>query len=120
VRSLQLQGLSGEDGQQILIAKGLEATESQSQTLVNYLGGNPLALKIAATTVQTLFSGNIQAFLAQGSTVFSDLWDLLDQQFDRLSPLQQQIMYWLAINREGVTPAKLQKKSRLKSLGGSY
>jgi hypothetical protein len=110
VKSLQLQGLSGEDGQQILIAKGLDATESQSQTLVNYLGGNPLALKIAATTVQTLFSGNIQAFLAQGNTVFSDLWDLLDQQFDRLSPLQQQIMYWLAINREGVTPAKLQEE----------
>jgi WD40 repeat protein len=38
------------------------------------------------------------------------LWDLLDQQFDRLSPLQQQIMYWLAINREGVTPAKLQEE----------
>jgi hypothetical protein len=74
------------------------------------LGGNPLALKIAATTVQTLFSGNIQAFLAQGSMVFSDLWDLLDQQFDRLSPLQQQIMYWVAINREGVTPAKLHKE----------
>jgi hypothetical protein len=74
------------------------------------LGGNPLALKIAATTVQTLFSGNIQAFLAQGSIVFSDLWDLLDQQFERLSPLQQQIMCWLAINREGVTPAKLHEE----------
>jgi hypothetical protein len=110
VRSLQLQGLSGAEAQQILIAKGLEATESQSQILVNYLGGNPLALKIAATTVQTLFSGNIQAFLAQGSMVFSDLWDLLDQQFERLSPLQQQIMCWLAINREGVTPAKLHKE----------
>jgi hypothetical protein len=108
VRSLQLQGLSGADGQQILIAKGLEATESQSQTLVNYFGGNPLAIKIAATTIQTLFGSNIQAFLAQGRTVFSDLWDLLDRQFDRLSPLQQQIMYWLAINREGVTAAKLQ------------
>jgi hypothetical protein len=110
VKSLQLQGLSGEDGQQILIAKGLEATESQRLTLVKYLGGNPLALKIAATTVQTLFSGNIQAFLAQGSIVFSDLWDLLDQQFERLSPLQQEIMYWLAINQEGVTPAKLHKE----------
>jgi WD40 repeat protein len=110
VRSLQLQGLLGVDGQQILIAKGLDATESQRQTLVNYFGGNPLALKIAATTIQTLFGGNIQAFLAQGRTVFSDLWDLLDRQFQRLSPLQQQIMYWLAINREGVTPAKLQEE----------
>ncbi|MCA1992267.1 MAG: hypothetical protein LDL41_09530, partial [Coleofasciculus sp. S288] len=110
VRSLHLQGLSGVEAQQILIVKGLEATEAQSQTLANYFGGNPLALKIAATPIQTLFGGNIQAFLAQGSTVFSDLWDLLDRQFDRLSPLQHQIMYWLAINREGVTPAKLQEE----------
>lgn len=108
VRSLHLQGLLGTDGQQILISKGLDAKESQQLTLVKYFGGNPLALKIAATTVQTIFGGNIGAFLAQGSTVFSDLWDLIEQQFDRLSPLQQQIMYWLAINREGVTPAKLQ------------
>ena len=110
VKSLQLQGLSNADAQQILIAKGLEATKSQSQPLVNYLGGNPLALKIAATTIQALFGGNIQEFLAQESTVFSALWDLLEQQFERLSPLQQQIMYWLAINREGVTPAKLQEE----------
>jgi hypothetical protein len=110
VRSLQLQGLSGEDAQQILIAKGLDATDSQRVALVKYFGGNPLALKIAATTIQTLFGGNSQAFLAQGRTVFSDLWDLLDRQFERLSPLQQQIMYWLAINREGVTSAKLQNE----------
>lgn len=110
VRSLHLQGLPSADGQQILIAKGLEPTESQSQTLVNYFGGNPLALKIAATTIQTLFGGNIQGFLAQGSSVFSDLWDLLDRHFERLSPLQQQIMYWVAINREEVTPAKLQEE----------
>jgi hypothetical protein len=107
VRSLQLQGLSGADAQQIFMAKGLEATELQGLTLVNYFGGNPLALKIAATTIQTLFGGNIQAFLAQGRAVFSDLWNLLDRQFDRLSRLQQQIMYWLAIHGEGLTPTKL-------------
>ncbi|HEY9667225.1 MAG TPA: hypothetical protein V6C91_10495, partial [Coleofasciculaceae cyanobacterium] len=110
VRSLHLQGLSGADGEQILIAKGLEATELQRLALVKYFGGNPLALKLAATTIQSLFGGSIQAFLAQGRTVFSDLWDLLDQQFQRLSPLQQQIMYWLTIHREGVTPAKLQEE----------
>ncbi|MEP0855826.1 NB-ARC domain-containing protein [Trichocoleus sp. DQ-U1] len=109
VRSLTLKGLSGADGEQILIDKGVDAASSQLRKIVNYFGGNPLALKIAATTIQTLFGGNIQAFLAQGTTVFSDLWDLLEQQFERLSPLQQQIMYWLAINREGVTPAKLQE-----------
>ncbi|GAB4175580.1 MAG: hypothetical protein Fur006_06120 [Coleofasciculaceae cyanobacterium] len=110
VRALQLQGLSGAEGEQILIAKGLDATEPQRLALVKYLGGNPLALKLAATTISTLFGGSIQAFLAQGHTVFSDLWDLLDRQFQRLSPLQQQIMYYLAMNREGITPTQLQEE----------
>lgn len=110
VRALQLQGLSGTEGEHILIAKDLDGTGSQRIALVKYLGGNPLALKLAATTISTLFGGSIQAFLAQGRTVFSDLWDLLDQQFQRLSPLQQQIMYYLAIHREGITPTQLQEE----------
>ncbi|MCC3498430.1 MAG: AAA family ATPase [Microcoleus sp. PH2017_15_JOR_U_A] len=107
VRSLKLFGLSPPVCQQILADKGLKATLLQSRDIVNYFGGNPLAIKLAATTIQTLFGGDTKAFLAQGNTVFSDLWDLLDRQFDRLSPLQQQIMYWLAINQEAATPAKL-------------
>jgi len=107
VRSLKLCGLSPPVCQQILADKGLNATLLQSRDIVNYFGGNPLAIKIAATTIQTLFGGDIQGFLLQGNTVFSDLWDLLDRQFDRLSPLQQQIMYWLAINQEAATPARL-------------
>lgn len=110
VRSLQLQGLAVSEAQQILIDKGLVATTGQYHTLVNYFGGNPLTLKIAATTIQMLWGGDIQAFLAQGSTVFSSLWDLLEQQFQRLSTLQQQVMYWFAINQEGITPVKLQAK----------
>jgi NB-ARC domain len=107
VRSIKLFGVSPPICQQILAAKGLKATLLQCHVLVNHFGGNPLALKLAATTIQTLFGGDIHAFLVQGNTVFSDLWDLLDRQFDRLSPLQQQIMYWIAINQEGATPAKL-------------
>lgn len=108
VRSLKLFGVSPPVCQQILTDKGLKATLLQCQNLVNHFGGNPLAIKLAATTIKTtIFSGDIDAFLAQGNTIFSDLWDLLDRQFDRLSPLQQKIMYWLAINQEGATPAKL-------------
>ena len=103
VRSLKLFGVSPPVCQQILADKGLKTTLLQCQVLVNYFGGNPLAIKIAATTIKNIFCGDIHAFLAQGNTVFSDLWDLLD----RLSPLQQQIMYWIAINQEGGTPAKL-------------
>ncbi|MEG4368816.1 NB-ARC domain-containing protein [Microcoleus sp. B4-C5] len=107
VRSLQLFGISPPVCQKILADKGLKPTLLQCQNLVNHFGGNSLAIKLAATTIKTIFSGEIDAFLAQGNTVFSDLWDLLDRQFDRLSPLQQQIMYGIAINQERATPANL-------------
>lgn len=107
VRSIQLFGVSPPVCQKILADKGLNATLLQCQDIVNYFGGNPLAIKLAATAIKIFFGGDVQAFLLQGNTVFSDLWDLLDRQFDRLSPLQQQIMYGIAINRKGLTPAKL-------------
>ncbi|WP_310481431.1 NB-ARC domain-containing protein [Chamaesiphon sp. VAR_48_metabat_403] len=108
VRSIQLSGLSIAAAHHILIDKGLGSSVVDRENLINYVGGNPLALKLVATSVSNLFSGDIESFLAQGAGVFSNLQDLLAQQFDRFSPLQQQVMYWLAIDREGVTPARLQ------------
>jgi WD40 repeat protein len=108
VRSLQLSGLDLAAAQHILIDKGIATSLLEQHNLINCVGGNPLALKLVATSIQNLFNGDIQAFLAQGTTVFGNLWELLNQQFDRLSVLQQQVMYWLAINREGVTPDRLQ------------
>ncbi len=110
VRSWQLQGLSFSASRQILSDKGSIATVNQSQVLIDRLGGNPLALKIVASNIHNLFNNDTSAFLAQGNTVFGSLWQLLDQQFQRFSSLQQQIMYWLAIVREGITPAQLQPK----------
>jgi WD40 repeat protein len=110
VRSLQLQGLTFSASRQILSDKGSIATTNQAQVLIDRLGGNPLALKIVASSIHNLFNNDISAFLAQGNAVFGSLWQLLDQQFQRFSSLQQQIMYWLAIVREGITPTQLQPK----------
>jgi WD40 repeat protein len=107
VRSLQLQGLSAIEGKQLLEIQGIETSIEQTQALVRHFGGNPLALKLAATTIRTLYGGDTQAFLTQGSPVFSNSWDLLEQQFERLSCVQKQVMIWLAIAREDVTPPKL-------------
>jgi WD40 repeat protein len=110
VRSWQLQGLSLPAARQILNDRGSIATDNQSQVLIDRLGGNPLALKIVASNIHNLFNNDTSAFLAQGNVVFGSLWQLLDQQFQRFSGLQQQIMYWLAIVREGITPSQLQPK----------
>lgn len=107
VRSLRLTGLDQAAAQEILKDKGLVSTEDESRKLIEYYSGNPLALKIAATTIQSLFDGDVSKFLEQDTIIFGDIWDLLDQQFNRLSALEKQVMYRLAINREWVPLPKL-------------
>jgi hypothetical protein len=65
-------------------------------------------LKIVATSIHDLFAGEIQTFLEQDTFVFNGVRRLLDQQFERLPPLEVSIMYWLAINREWTTIAELE------------
>ncbi len=57
-------------------------------------------LKIVAATVRDLFGGDIAAFLREGPGTLSTLRQLLEQQFARLVPLEQEIMYWLSIESE--------------------
>ncbi|MBW4538207.1 MAG: hypothetical protein KME43_03565 [Myxacorys chilensis ATA2-1-KO14] len=40
---------------------------------------------------------NITTFLLQGPITFSDIYELLDEQFQRLSDLEKQVSYWLFI-----------------------
>lgn len=108
VRSLALQGLLTTEGREILQAKGLVGTPEQEQELIGRYSGNPLALKIVATSIQEIFDGNLAEFLAQGTAVFNGIRKLLDRQLNRISALEREILNWLAINREPVSLAELQ------------
>ncbi|HEY9672485.1 MAG TPA: NB-ARC domain-containing protein [Waterburya sp.] len=107
VRSLRLLGLNPESGRELFRHKGTFAgTESQWERLVEHYGGNPLALKLVAAATQELFNGRITEILnyvQQGLAVFDDIRDLLQRQFDRLSEIEQETIFWLAINREPVS-----------------
>lgn len=101
VRSLTLSGLTTTEGREILRGKGsFSGSEDDWQTLIHAYAGNPLALKIVATTIRDLFDRNISDFLAQGTIIFGDIQNLIDRQFCQLARLETEIMYWLAINRE--------------------
>ncbi|MBD2459772.1 PQQ-binding-like beta-propeller repeat protein [Oscillatoria sp. FACHB-1407] len=108
VRSLLLQG-SWDASLALIEAKGLIGTEAEKRQLCEFYSCSPLALKIVASSIQSLFHGHIAAFLQEEAWVFNGLRRLLDQQFERLPPLEQSIMYWLAINREWVAIADLQQ-----------
>lgn len=101
-RSLSLTGLPAEAGRQMLAGRGLRANLAGLDALVHHYSGNPLALKLAAETVYEIFDGDIAAFLQTEALVFDDVRHVLDQQFARLSPLEGELLRWLAILREPV------------------
>jgi WD40 repeat protein len=106
-RSLTLSGLNTTAGAMLLQDFGL-ATTPTTPTLIARYAGNPLALRIAAPTILELFKGNTERFLDYGAVVFGDIFDLLAQQFQRLSPIEKQVMTALAVHREAVTLNALQ------------
>ncbi|MBC6479085.1 MAG: NACHT domain-containing protein [Hormoscilla sp. GM7CHS1pb] len=106
VRSLFLTGLKEPDAKQILQAKGLSG-EVKWKILMQLYRGNPLALKIVATTIRELFNGNVAQFLKHKMLVFGDIQDLLDEPLSRLSDLEQEIIYWLAIERQPISLERL-------------
>lgn len=59
VCSLLLRGLKVAKGQEILKLKGLSAAENEWKVMIERYAGNPLALKIVATTIQDVFDGNV-------------------------------------------------------------
>jgi WD40 repeat protein len=107
VRSLLLAGFTADDSDRLFDAKGLSVSRFGRDRLLALYSGNPLALNIVATSICDLFDRNIDDFLDFDAGLFSDICQLLEQQFSRLSPAERIVMYWLAIEREWVAPIDL-------------
>jgi WD40 repeat protein len=103
VRTLQLAGLDTGAATQLLDEKRVTTAVVERTQLVELYQGNPLALKIVAQTIVDVFGGAIAPFLEQGDVIFGGVRDLLNQQFARLSVLEQTVVLWLAVLREPVS-----------------
>lgn len=112
VQARQLPGLTTEAARQLLAQQGLTSTEPQSQRLIERYSGHPLALKLVAETIDDLYFGDVAAFLAEEVLIFADIRDVLDQHFARLSPLEREMMTWLAIEREPISVQALRENLR--------
>jgi WD40 repeat protein len=107
VRSFEINGLDEVDSKEIFNMKGtFVGSEEEWRLLVKHYAGNPLALRIVAAAIQELFDGSVTelvGYLKRRVLVFDDIRDLLNRQFERLSDLEREIMYWLAIEREPIS-----------------
>jgi WD40 repeat protein/DNA-binding SARP family transcriptional activator len=107
VRSLELGGLTTPAGQTLLHRQGVTGAATLETTLIERYSGHPLALKLVAETIAELYLGDVAAFLAEETLIFDDIRAVLDQQFARLSPLEQEILFWFAIEHEPLSPQAL-------------
>lgn len=106
-RVFKVEGLDAIAAREILTSKGLSSSTPETTSLIHCYQGNPLALKIAATSIQDVFAGNVAEFVHHGTIAFNGIRRLLDQQVKRLSKFELQVMTWLAIHREPATIQQL-------------
>jgi hypothetical protein len=118
VRSYKLGGLKRQGAIELLKARGFSGSENGLEVLVEQYRGNPSAIKIVATTIQDLFNGNISEFLKQTALALGDvLRTLLYQQFERLSAVEKDVLYWLALKRRPVSLSNLREDMQLQTSG---
>lgn len=106
VRSLLLGGLDAAACTQLLAEHGVNGTPEERARLGQIYAGNPLALRIVAETIIDLFGNQVAPFLSTGAAIFGGIAQLLEEQWGRLSSVEQTLLCWLAILRE---PASLEQ-----------
>jgi len=106
IRTLQLKGLDIAAAREILRDYGLEEIDN-SETLIHRYQGNPLWLKSVANLIQDLGGGVTELLPNDTILLPEDLKDVLQQQFDRLSELEKQVISLLAKESQPINRAKL-------------
>jgi hypothetical protein len=104
VRTLMLAGLEPAAGQKIFADRGcLPIATAEWLEIDRYYGGNPLAFQLIAAAVKEVADGDVSEifpYLRSNQLGFADIHILLQQQWERLTAAEQQVMYWLAIAQE--------------------
>jgi hypothetical protein len=113
VKSLNINGMAPTAAQQLVQSYGCPPLPAWMwQEVHAHYDGNPLALKIATIAAVEMTGGGekmleLYPLMKEGKLKFQSIDDSLSRQFDRLSEIEQQIVYWLAIEREPITGKEL-------------
>lgn len=111
VRSLHLSGLRSTEVRAILNARReFTATEADWKAITHHYDGNPLALKMIAPVVWDCLEGDLSElmyYLRHEYVMVDELAHFLEHAFTILTPLEKQIVVWLAVNRSAASLEKL-------------
>jgi hypothetical protein len=112
IRTLQVTGLDIEAGREILRDYGVAEIDNSS-ALIHRYQGNPLWLKSVATLIQELGGGVTELLTDDTILLPEELKDVLQQQCDRLSEIEKQVLSLLAKESEPVNLAKLVQNGKM-------
>ncbi|HBW56606.1 MAG TPA: ATPase domain-containing protein [Oscillatoriales bacterium UBA8482] len=113
VKCLDLEGL---DSIEILKNYGLQDQDSWS-TLIQLYEGNPVYLKDIASLIKKIFSGKVSEFLQENSLIITEgIKSRLNQIFERLSRIEQQIIIKLSQDNHPVSREDLRESLSLSSM----
>jgi WD40 repeat protein len=113
VRSVVVGGLATDVAYALVRSCGCpQIPEQMWQEVYTHYSGNPLALKLATIAAVEMTGGGtamlgVYPLMSEGKLPFRNIDDSLQRQFDRLSTIEQQLVYWLAISREPITSIEL-------------
>ena len=113
VKSLNVNGIEPQAAHEFVQSHGCPPLPDWMwQEIHAHYDGNPLALKIATIAAVEITGGGekmleLYPLMKQGKLQFQSIDDVLSRQFDRLSEIEQQLVYWLAIEREPITGKEL-------------
>ncbi|HEY9827619.1 MAG TPA: ATP-binding protein [Stenomitos sp.] len=93
VSSLSLSGFTLEDGLAYLQEMNLSATQQDLEKLLWRYSANPYALSVVSKTIKNIFDGNVANFLSKNMIIYGEIRQLIEQQFERLSNFEKNVIY---------------------------
>jgi WD40 repeat protein/SpoVK/Ycf46/Vps4 family AAA+-type ATPase len=107
-RIFELEGLEKEACEKVILHNAeLFGNETDWNNLIKFYDGNPLSLQIVARHIRIVYSGSISEFLEGNELIPNDIYELLDWHFNRLTEKEEELLFWLAINREPISISEL-------------
>jgi WD40 repeat protein/predicted phosphodiesterase len=100
VHSRTILGLDSRDVRLILHGRKLTGKSTDWKEFIERFSGNPQFLKIVSSHVSQVFGGHISAFLKEEHATLGEPQSYFNSLFLRLPPVEKEIMFWLAIERE--------------------
>jgi WD40 repeat protein len=97
-------GLELHEARQILEYRNLKGPDEELALLVKSCGGNPRTLQRIFYTIKEYYGSDINQYLVYhlNPDGFLDDREAFEEQFSRLTITEQNILYWLAVEREPV------------------